>query len=40
MNISMDFISVEKEVIEKMKGCGDLYKIIKFVLLDVEERKR
>lgn len=40
MNISMDSISVEKEAIEKMKGCGDLHKTIKLVPSDAEERKR
>lgn len=36
----MDSISVEKEAIEKMKGCGDLHKTIKLVPSDAEERKR
>ncbi|XP_052674779.1 histidine--tRNA ligase, cytoplasmic-like isoform X1 [Crassostrea angulata] len=40
MNISMDSISVEKEAIEKMKGCGDLHKTIKLVPSDAEERKK
>lgn len=40
MNISMDSLSVEKQAIEKMKGCGDLHKTIKLVPSDAEERKK
>lgn len=40
MDISMDSISVEKQAIEKMKGCGDLHKTIKLVPSDAEERKK
>lgn len=36
----MDSLSVEKQAIEKMKGCGDLHKTIKLVPSDAEERKK